>query len=652
MSLSSAAEARLAATPVIGLSTKSSGDLTPLEVALRHKWMIAAFALVVSSLVYGGLRFVKPTYEAQTSIRIDMPEVHLMQENAALMPSEQPSIEVIHTEMAVLNSPRLAMTAVTQMGLQNDRDFQMCPAVGRLAQLGSLVRTLRGLPQPAPEPCTVSVDYAAKVLLGSYLSFGNDRASFIINVDAAAASPEMAARLANGYADAFVHWQRDMKVSLADDANHWLTSDLDQMAQRLVAADAAVESYRQNHHLIGLHVPDAGGAAPGGLDTVSAQRLEQRNQELNVITATLADKQSTLAQVQAAMQTGHYDAISPALTTPTVQAAVDRQGELESTLAQLRSTLGPSHPHVMAAAAAMAHNQQLVRQEVAKTVASLNGEVTALQARKSAISAQVNALEGDVAGESQADVKLQELTREAQTERTIYESLYVRLKQIDAERRLEGANTAVVVEATPPDVPTYPRKTMMVAGAFLASLGIGTGAAFTREMMSRRFRDAEQIELEIGLPVLGLFPKHSHKPQDIIVESPLSVEAEAIHATLTRIMDKPSRGDARTGVVALVTSALPDEGKSSFSVALARCAGRRAIGRLGASNRLEQHRRQHSRYRQRLRHDDNRRAGAKQHADGCRCRWIDGSYRADQAVPANRAGWRAGCFNRKPAVLR
>jgi Mrp family chromosome partitioning ATPase len=134
-----------------------------------------------------------------------------------------------------------------------------------------------------------------------------------------------------------------------------------------------------------------------------------------------------------------------------------------------------------------------------------------------------------------------------------------------------------VVEALPPDFPSYPRKQMMVAGMFLASAGVGVGLAFARELMSRRFRDTEQVEGEVGLPVIGIFARRRRAPQDTVIDQPMSVEAEAVHSVLTHLVGRPMPNGAPMGRVVMVTSALPGEGKSCFTVALGRSAVRAGL---------------------------------------------------------------------------
>jgi len=560
---------RIIETAPSGMSSGPASELTPLQVALRYKWMILILAVVVSGAMYGGLKFVSPTFVAEADLRIDMPRLRLMNDSSSLLSDQKPSQELLRTEMAVLSSPRLALTAVTALGLENLRAFQLCPRVSWPQALHNLVGRVLGRPAPQPA-CEVSPEHAAKVLL-SALNFTAAREALIIQITASQPDPQLAARLANGYADTYIKWQSDMKAGLAQQADEWLSADLANIQAKMIADDAAVEAYRQSHHLIGLH---SKGNGDGAVDTISTQSLEQQNSDLGAVNAALAEKSSILAQVQQALRDGHLDAVAPVLGSQMIQSMITHQAQLSANLAELRANYGSTYPTVVAASAAVARNDAQIRTEIDKIVRGLSSEVAALNERKATVMRQVEGAEKKVAGESEAAVDLSELQRAADTDRRIYESLFVRLKQVDAERRMEQANAAVVVEATPPDFPSAPRKPMIVAGTFLASVGAGIGLAFAREMMSRRFRDTEQVESEIGLPVLGIFPKTRKAPQDIVIDDPFSIEAEAVHGVVTNLLRHANPDGGPLGRVVLVTSSLPGEGKSCFSVALGRTAVR------------------------------------------------------------------------------
>ena len=66
------------------------------------------------------------------------------------------------------------------------------------------------------------------------------------------------------------------------------------------------------------------------------------------------------------------------------------------------------------------------------------------------------------------------------------------------------------------------------------------------ELASGRFQGADQVEGEIGLPVLGLFLRRNRAPHDMVVDEPLSLETEAVHAALDTNPAHPARRNTTT----------------------------------------------------------------------------------------------------------
>ena len=135
----------------------------------------------------------------------------------------------------------------------------------------------------------------------------------------------------------------------------------------------------------------------------------------------------------------------------------------------------------------------------------------------------------------------------------------------------------LVSEAAPLDKPSTPGSTLFAAGGFTGSLMLGTLLALRLDRLDRGLRSGRQSENELQLPSFGLVPKldrlqRGQKPHQYLLEIPLSVYAEAICAILTSL--QLSDGDRLPKVVILVTSALPQEGKTTLAVSLATLAAR------------------------------------------------------------------------------
>ncbi len=107
---------------------------------------------------------------------------------------------------------------------------------------------------------------------------------------------------------------------------------------------------------------------------------------------------------------------------------------------------------------------------------------------------------------------------------------------------------------------------------------LGTLLALLLERLDSGMRSARQVEQALDLPALGLVPrlermKRSQKPHQYLISKPLSAYAEAIRAIYTSLqlsdVDNPPK-------VVLVTSALPQEGKTTLALSLATFAARSA----------------------------------------------------------------------------
>jgi Mrp family chromosome partitioning ATPase len=208
-----------------------------------------------------------------------------------------------------------------------------------------------------------------------------------------------------------------------------------------------------------------------------------------------------------------------------------------------------------------------------KVVAGLSEEVAALAAHKASLAAAVADLQATTGDQASANVRLQELQREADTMHRLYETMSMRLREIEAERHMTWPASSVVVAAQPPRFPSFPRTKMMLTGIFIVSLGGGVGIAFGAGLMAKSFRDIDQVEAETGLPILGIFPRPPRRSTAarMVIDQPRSMQAETIGFVLVNL----SRGAIGPGPgrVVMVSSAIPGEGRSSFALAL----GQRAL---------------------------------------------------------------------------
>ncbi len=531
---------------------------SPLQLIWQRKWPILAFATAMTVVAAFIVEHMPPRYSAAASVMIDARKMQVIEAQSVL---SNPLLDLdgLRTEMEQLQSPDVARAVVTQLDLTHNPEF--CPDPPGLVD--RLYAAVTREPMSRPTSCTVTAERATEQLL-KMVTGSNDSRSYIIKVTAQAGDPVLAASIANAYAGAFVAAQRAQTTEVAAQADTWLSSYLEQLRTQMQAADTQVEEYERTHQLTSVHG-----------ETVVSQRLTELNSQYSVATSELAQKQSALQQVQSL---GHGDvdvsAAPVVLASPVIQQLIERRSQLQATEADLRTRYGDAYPAVQSATAQVARMQQAIQIEIAKATRGLAGEVAALSARKTGLANDVNALQTNTARQGQDDVRLKELTRDAETDHRLYETMVTRLGQLDAERRMQWAGSSVVVQARAPLFAASPQKKMIVVGSFMAFLGLGSGVALALGLISPQFRDPDQVEQETGLRVLGLFPRPPRRclPQDMAVDRPDSVQAETLHSLLTNLIGAGTRVSPTSGRIVMVTSALRGEGKSSFSVALGRSA--------------------------------------------------------------------------------
>ena len=514
---------------------------TPMRLIMRWKWRILAFACVVTLISAGVIWNLKPRYSAESTVTIDVRQMRVINQEG-LLSSPMLDESLVRSDMEAFGSINLARSVVTALNLNHNPEF-----------CGS---------SPG---CNAPVDEAAKKVMG-LVTATNDGRSYIIRIRAEVGDGELAASIANAYATAFVAYRQQMRADVAKKATTWLASYVDQLRGQSMAADSAVSKYRNEHHLIPLRG-----------ETAAAQNVSAINAELASLDNEIAGKQSTLDQVQSMQAAGgDVTAVAPLLNSPLISSLIDREAGLANNEAELKSQYGSAYPGVEAAKARTSQMRGQIHSEVNKAVAGLSRELAALNQRKAMLTQQMNANQSNVGQQGNDDVGLQALDSNATSARNVYQSATTRLREIEAEQGMAQSDASLATEAIVPDKPDYPHKGVMLAGAFLGSVGLGTILAFGAGLLSGVFRDADQLEEETGLRMLGVFPKPDvgGAPEDMASGTPLSLHGESLHSSLVNIMGAIPTPLEGLGKVILVTSAIPGEGKTSFSLAMGRSAMR------------------------------------------------------------------------------
>ena len=195
--------------------------------------------------------------------------------------------------------------------------------------------------------------------------------------------------------------------------------------------------------------------------------------------------------------------------------------------------------------------------------------------REAMLRSQLDSLRSEALTEQERSVQYNLLRREADTNRSLYDMLLERYREISTVAGVIAANIVMLDSAEVPGGPVAPQPLINMLVALVIGLGIAVALAYLRETFDDAVRAPEEIEEKLNTQFLGAIPKlaEDDDPFDQLEErtSPISESYLALRSVLSF---STSEGLPK---VLLCTSSLPGEGKSTSSYALARSFG--AIGK-------------------------------------------------------------------------
>lgn len=425
------------------------------------------------------------------------------------------------------------------------------------------------------------------------LSTGIIGGTDVVEVSYRHADPEVAAEIVNALMDIYIQTQIRSNQNEPAAAREFIDKELPTVETKVKDAEADISSFRTENNIVDLAEEKKGLVANIGLLN---QQISTTGAELQGMQAQSAALQSQLGlnleQAVKANQLGSY---------PEVQSILSQLAQTESDLSQERQRFNDKHPSIVSLQEKKNNLNQQLRNLIAANVgAGVNVSQGLLQNNNGNKENQLERfislkieelnLQRQVASlyQSQQDYlqrakelprlerQEKELLRAAESAGKTYETLLNSLQKARLAVNNENGNADVVEYASIPEQGSSGAKLLLgmglVLGAFLANLSI-----ILLEMQDRSIQSLAEIKKKFPYQTVGITPLEpgDHQGRVVTRDEPDSFSSEIyrmIQANLKFLTsDKPPK-------VILVTSSVPEEGKSTVTANLAA-----AICQLGRS---------------------------------------------------------------------
>jgi polysaccharide biosynthesis transport protein len=180
----------------------------------------------------------------------------------------------------------------------------------------------------------------------------------------------------------------------------------------------------------------------------------------------------------------------------------------------------------------------------------------------------------------------------ARNTRIQYETLLSREQVLDTEAEVQIADSRIISPALVSMEPSFPQVPVFLGIALFFGLSGGVGLGFLFENFVGGFTSEEHVEAVTQHPLMSIVPRLPMKEgqaslSDLLIDKPLSAYSESVRrlrATVDRtvlaLSGNPAEAVRKQGIVVMVSSALPGEGKTTTALALARAyalSGKRTL---------------------------------------------------------------------------
>jgi exopolysaccharide transport family protein len=539
-----------------------------LRVLIKRKWVVLACVGVIFTVVAIATLRSTPIYEASGSIAINKTDAALLNFKDSMgggVDYYDPTD--LNTEVSILKSDLLAFQVIRQLNLNKRPEFG-----GSGEKPDTSLELTTDVLQPDSAKLTA--------LLGAFkssLKISLQPDSRIVEIRYRSADKALAARVVNTLINTYIEQNFKTRFESTMQASDWLSKQLIDLKMKVETSQEKLVKYQKQHEILGIDEKQ----------NIITTKLDELNKQLTSAESDRMAKESVYRLVQsadaetaAAATSADTGPGSSSSGSSLLDKLREQQADLKIQVAQLSTQFGPSYPKVTQLNNQLKEVESQIQTEMKKVASRVRGDYLASQQREDMLRAALEKQkqEANRLNESAIDYTL--LKRDVESNRSLYEGLLEKMKEAGVTASLRSNNIRPVNLARVPGQPAEPNIPRNLLFAFALGLTSGIGLAFLLEGMDNTVRTPEQAQAISALPSLGMIPLGSRgsgiasarrlavaaskEAVELVTQTrPQSQMAESYRALRTSLLLTSLGGPPKT---ILVTSALPQEGKTTTSI--------------------------------------------------------------------------------------
>ncbi len=428
--------------------------------AQRKPIMIAALGLAFIAGVLS--KFVLPkSYYSEAAVLIDFDV------NDPVSGREFPSqlaASYMSTQQAIIESPRVMGPVVERLGWINDPEYAKGNTGGR-----------EGLR-----------DWILQKVIAKNITIKTFKDTRLIYIGYKHKNAAEAARVVNTVAQVYIETQQASAGGSAKGRATQYFSQLEELRTKVVEAQGKLAAFRSKTGLLEF---DTGGG-------IEAERLASLN-------ARLSELEVVRRSAEARATVGGLSQDPEVLGSMLIQTLKGRVLELQNNFTLVSRELGPRHPDYIAAQKQLDAARASLAQEEGRYAVSIRNVARSAGSSESAIEKSVTEQRQRLLDVREQQDEGATLVRDVEAAKKIYERALDLYDKVVTPSETSFTNITLISPGTPAIKPTKPVTRVnillgLVGGGLLACL-----VALFWELTHRRVRCEEDLEAELGLPILA-----------------------------------------------------------------------------------------------------------------------------------------------------
>ncbi|MBI3228962.1 MAG: chain length determinant protein EpsF [Burkholderiales bacterium] len=445
-------------------------NFSQLLLILRAHLKISLITLIITVSTTTAVSLVwPPSYKATTSLVLNykgVDPVTGMTLPAQLMPGYMATqVDIISSTsvaLAVVDELHITDNPVVKEQFLDDTEGKQSKGDIRNWMADRLARTL--MVEPSKESSVLSISYKAS-------------------------DPELAAKVANSFAQQYQKLSIQLKVDPLKKAALYFTEQIKLLRSNVEKAQQKLSQYQQDHSLFSVE-----------------SRIDVETSRLNELSSQLVQAQAATMEANSrqAMVRGKNPVESPDVGgNPLIQNLRIGLGTAESKFSEVSQRLDKNHPQYLAAKAEVEKLRATLNEQIAATSNSVSNNARILTQRENEIRNALAAQKTKVLELNRARDEMSVLVKEVESAQRAYDTATQRYTQANLEGQSNQSDSSVLTPAVPPLEPSSPKIALNIALSVFIGGMLGLGFGLLAEMIDRRVRSANDLVAALEVPVMG-----------------------------------------------------------------------------------------------------------------------------------------------------